>query len=152
MSQENIEVVGRYIEAVDRALQAYWREPRSAEERLNAGELGPEGVELASLVHPNVEWKTALTGVTYRGYVGMSKGFDQLVDAAQDYRVTLTQAEDLGGSRVLAVVEVSMRGKSSDIDVNAMIFSLVTLGDGLITRMDEYLERRDALKAAGLRE
>ena len=152
MSQENVELVRRYIEAVDRGLRAYWRDPRSAEESLNAGELGPEGVELASLVHPNVEWKTALTGVTYRGYVGLSRGFDQLVDAAQDYRVTLKQAEDLGEDRVLAVVEASMKGKSSDIDVNATIFSVVTVRDGLITRMDEFLERRDALDAAGLQE
>ena len=110
MSQENVEIVERYIEAVDRALLAYWREPRSAEELLNAGELAPEGIELASLVHPNVEWKTALTGATYRGYVGMSKGFDQLVEAAQDYRVTLREAEDLGQDQVLAVVGASMKG------------------------------------------
>jgi|RhiMetdeSRZDD1v2_1073273.scaffolds.fasta_scaffold2453459_2 ketosteroid isomerase-like protein len=152
MSHENVEIVRRYIEAVYRVLQAYWKDPRSAKERLNAGELAPEGVELASFVHPNVQWKTALTGVTYRGYVGISKGFDQLVEAAQDYRVVLKDAEDLAEHQVLAVVEVSMKGKSSDIDVDATIFSVVTVRDGLITRMDEYLERADAFEAAGLRE
>jgi ketosteroid isomerase-like protein len=31
-----------------------------------------------------------------------------------------------------------------------VIFALVTVRDGLITRMDEYLERAEALEAAGL--
>ena len=33
-------------------------------------------------LHPSAEWKTALTGVTYRGYRDMASGFDQLVEAA----------------------------------------------------------------------
>jgi hypothetical protein len=45
-----------------------------------------------------------------------------------------------------------MKGKASDIDVNATIFSIVTVEDGLIIRMDEYLERAEALEAVGLSE
>jgi ketosteroid isomerase-like protein len=45
-----------------------------------------------------------------------------------------------------------MRGRATDIDVKAGIFIVVTVRDGLITRMDEYLDRADALKAAGLSE
>ena len=45
-----------------------------------------------------------------------------------------------------------MRGRATDIDVNAGIYVVVTVRNGLITRMDEYLERADALEAAGLSE
>lgn len=42
-----------------------------------------------------------------------------------------------------------MKGKASEIDVDTTIFIAVTVHDGLITRMDEYLDRSDALEAAG---
>ena len=45
-----------------------------------------------------------------------------------------------------------MKGKASEIDVNAAIFVAVTVRDGLIIRMDEHLERTEALEAAGLKE
>ncbi len=53
---------------------------------------------------------------------------------------------------MIAAVEAAMRGKASDIDVKAMIFVVVTVRDGVITRMDEYVERADALEAVGLSE
>ena len=43
------------------------------------------------------------------------------------------------------------RLKASDIAVNATIFSIAAMEDGLIMRMNEYLERDEALEAAGLR-
>lgn len=49
---------------------------------------------------------------------------DRFLEAAQDYRVNVEEVTDLRGNGIR---------------------------DGLITRMDEYLERADALEAAGLR-
>ena len=82
MSQENVEIVGRYYDAVDRAFLAYWEYLRSAADGLRAGEISPEAVEMMGCLHPSAEWKTALTGITYRGYGDMASGFDELVDAA----------------------------------------------------------------------
>src|SRR5919204_6061078 len=76
MSEENVEVVRRYFEAVERAFQAYWKDPRGAEAAVKAGEVAPEGVEMARYLHPNCEWKTLMAGITYRGFVGMASGFD----------------------------------------------------------------------------
>ena len=152
MSQENVEVVRRYYEATERGFRAYWDDPRSAEEVFLAGEVGPEGAEMARWLHPNVEWKTLLTGVRYHGYVGLAQGFDELVDAASDYRIELKEVVDLGAEHVLATVESTMTGKASDIGVHVIVFTLVTVRDGLIVDMDEYLERDQALEAAGLSE
>jgi ketosteroid isomerase-like protein len=152
MSEENVVLVRSYYEAVQGVFGAYWESPGSAADTLETGEVPPVGVEMLRYLHPNVEWKTALTGVTYRGYNDLARGFDQVVDAAQNYGIEVQEVSDLGGNQVLAVVEAGMRGRATDIDVKAGIFIVVTVRDGLITRMDEYLDRADALKAAGLSE
>ena len=152
MSQENVELVRRFLEAVDRLYAAYWQGPWSLADSLRAGEVPPEIADAMRYWHPNIEWKSALIGITTRGYEGTVHGVDQFLDAAQDYRVNVLEVTDLGNSQVLAVLRPSMKGKASDIDVNATIFSIVTVEDGLIIRMDEYLERAEALEAVGLSE
>src|SRR5919204_203451 len=141
MSEENVEVVRRYFEAVERAFQAYWKDPRGAEAAVKAGEVAPEGVEMARYLHPNCEWKTLMAGITYRGFVGMASGFDQLVEAAQAYAIKLKEVNDLGGDNVLAVVEGAVKGKASDAEVNVMVFAVVSVDEGLITRIDEHGDR-----------
>ena len=152
MSQENVEIVRRYFEAVERVFAAYGQGSLSFADSLRAGEVPPEIADAMRDWHPNIEWKSALIGITARGYEGMARGADQLLDAAQDYRVNAPEVTDLSDSQVLAVLRLAMKGKASDIDVNATIFSIVTVEDGLIVRMDEYLERAEALEAVGLSE
>ena len=145
-----MEIVRRYYEATGRVFQAYWHQPRSAVDAVRAGELPRDAIEMAGMLHPNVEWKTALTGVTYRGFDEIAVGFDEMVSAAQDYRVEVREVTDLGDERVLAVLDVGMKGKASEIDADAVIFVAVTVCDGRISRLDEYLERDDAIEAATL--
>jgi ketosteroid isomerase-like protein len=152
MSQKNVELVRRFFEAVERVFAAYWQAPHSLADSLRAGEVRPELADVMRYLHPNVEWKSALIGITTRGYEGTLDGVDQFLDAAQDYRVNVLEVTDLGDSQVLAVVRLAMKGKASEIDVNATTFSIVTVEDGLIIRLDEYLERAEALEAAGLSE
>ena len=95
---------------------------------------------------------SALTGVKYRGFEEMTTGFDEMVGAAQNYRVEIQQITDLGGDQILVAAKVGIKGKASQIDVDAVLFVAVTVRDGLITRMDEYLDRSEALEAAGLQE
>ena len=45
-----------------------------------------------------------------------------------------------------------MKGTASGIDVRSTIFVVVTVRYGLITRMDEFVEREEALEAVGLSE
>ena len=150
--EEHKAIVRRFFEAVERVFPAYWQGPRSVADSLRAGEVPPEAVDVWRYLHPNIEWKSALIGITTRGYEGTAHGVDQFLDAAQDYRVNVLEVTDLRDSQVLAVMRLAMKGKASDIDVNATIFSIVTVEDGLIIRMDEYLERAEALKAVGFSE
>jgi len=43
-------------------------------------------------------------------------------------------------------------GIASGIDVTSTIFVVVTVDNGRITRLDEYMERAEALEAGGLSE
>jgi ketosteroid isomerase-like protein len=152
MSEENVGLVRRYFEATERAFAAYWDGPRSVADSLRAGKVEPEIADAMRYLHPNIEWKSALIGITTRGYEETARGVDQLLDAAQDYGLEVPELIDLGGDEVLAVVQLAMKGRTSDIDVNATIFAIVTVEHGLISRIDEYLERAEALEAAGLSE
>ncbi len=152
MSQENVEIVRRYVEVVQTAYDAYFQRPYSVADSLRSGEVEPEIADVVRYLHPNVEWKSAMIGVTSRGYEGTARGLDRLLEAAQEYRVNVQEVTDLGANQVLAVLELSMKGKASDIDINTTIYSIVTVEGGQIIRLDEYLERDEALEAAGLKE
>jgi ketosteroid isomerase-like protein len=152
MSQDNLEIVRRYFEAVERAFEAYWQVPRSVADSLRAGKIEPEIADAMRYFHPDIEWKSALIGITTRGYEDTVRGVDQMLEAAQDYRIKTQEVTDLGGNQVLAMLDLAMTGKDSGISVSQQIFNVVTVRDGQITRMDEYLERAEALEAAGLSE
>jgi hypothetical protein len=92
MSQENVEVVRRYYEAVQRAFRAYWEDPRSVADSLQAGDVPPVAVEMIRCLNPDAEWKTALTGITYRGYSELAGGFDQ---TARPPRLTASRSRPL---------------------------------------------------------
>jgi ketosteroid isomerase-like protein len=144
MSQSNVEVVQRFFEAVKRLLQT-WRPEGSLLDRMKAGEIPPEATEALGCMNPEVEWNPAFSGETYRGQPEMARGWDELLEAAENYSIELLEVTDLDEDRVLAVFGPSLEGRSSGIHVNAAMFAVVTLENGLITRLDEYTDRREAL-------
>ena len=149
MTQENVEIVRRSFEALERSVDAHWKNPRSLVDAMNAGDLPPELQEVFSYLDPDVEWTTAFAGMSFRGHLGCARGWDWLVEVAEDYRVTLLEVTDLGTDQVLAEVDRAIRGKGSEIEISAPMFSVVTLRGGLVARMEEYSSRAEALEASG---
>ena len=119
---------------------------------LEADDLWPEYREVLGYLDPEVEWKTAVLGQTYRGYLQMAKVWDDYLTWAQEYRVGLKEVVDLGDDRVYGVITVFAKAEAGGMPMNARLFDLYTLREGLIVRMEEYTERDQALEAAGLRE
>jgi ketosteroid isomerase-like protein len=152
MSQENVELVRRSLEASERAFAAYWADPRSLAAAVEADELWPEAEAAYSYLHPEVEWKLGFAGLTFRGRLEVARGWDDILDAVDDYRLTLCEVTDLGGDQVLATIDRSLKGKQTGVEMSGPIFSLYTLRDGLIVRMEQYSDRAEALEAVGLRE
>jgi ketosteroid isomerase-like protein len=148
MSPENVEVVRRFFNATDRSLTAYWKEPRSLAAAIEAGdELPPEAAEALGYVHPDVDWRMAFAGLAFQGHLDMARGMEQLVEALEDYRIDVLEVADLGGDHVLATVQRILKGRHSQVEVIAPVFSLVTVREGLIVRMEEYSNRDEALAA-----
>jgi ketosteroid isomerase-like protein len=151
MSQRNVEVVQRFFEAVERHLQT-WRPQGSLVEAVKTGDIPPGVKEALGYLSPGAEWNPVFSSETYRGGLEISKGWDELMEAAENYSLELLEATELDDDRVLAVFGPTLEGRSSGINVNAAVFAVVTLEGGLITRLHEYTDRRDALAAAGLSE
>jgi ketosteroid isomerase-like protein len=149
MSRENVEIVRHYFEASARFAEAYWKKPYSLA-AAQAGELTPEGEEMQSYVHPEIEWTPAFSTQTYRGYLGTAKAWDEFLEAAESYTLKVKELIDLGGDRVIAVVDGAIKGKGSGVEVSANLCTLLTLRDGLILRAHDYLDLQDALEAVGL--
>ena len=137
MSQENVEALQRYLQdridalddqALDRFMQA---------------------------CHPEVEFREDPKfpeGSVYRGrdalraYATRFSGeFDAFSWEAEDIL-------DAGDDQVLVLLRVRGRGKGSGAEFDIRAGWLFTLAEARIMRVDAYLDRREALEAAGLSE
>ena len=135
MSQENVEVVRRVTDVMD-----------------------AEGFEAALPVfleaaHPEVEWREdpAWPGAATH------RGIEQVRQVILDRMGTLDfeqQTEDLIGvdDKVIVLVRWVGRGKTSGAQGEISMAMLWTLREQAITRIEFFLDRAQALEAAGLRE
>jgi ketosteroid isomerase-like protein len=152
VSQENLDVVRRCFEALERAFDAYWREPHSIADAMRAGELPPEWQEGWDYIHPEVEWETVFLRETFRGHLEAARAWDDFLRWATDYRPHLEEVEDLGSDRVLGVIALAGQGKGSDARMDARFYDVFTIRDGMIARLKEYTSREEAMDAAGAGE
>ena len=100
MSQENVELVRRFMDVIERAFDAYWDSPRSIAAALEAHDLWPEWGEVYEYLDPQIEWQTVFLGRTHRGHLETAQAWDDFLTWAQDYRPSLEDVEDLGDDRL----------------------------------------------------
>jgi ketosteroid isomerase-like protein len=150
MSEQNVEIVRRFMDAMRRFFEAYWENPRSIAAAVEADDLWPEYREMLTYAHPEVEWKTVFLGETHRGYLGTAKVWDDYLKWAEDYRVDLQEVADLGNDRVYATLTLVGKAKAGGAPIDARMFDVFTLREGQIVRLEEYTDRGQALEAARL--
>jgi ketosteroid isomerase-like protein len=65
-----------------------------------------------------------------------------------------TTPEELidAGDQIVAVIHFRGRGRASGIEVDARSYSVYTVRNGKTVRMEEFIEREEALEAVRLRE
>jgi ketosteroid isomerase-like protein len=132
MSEENVEVVKRAVAAVNaRDIDRYL-----------AG--CTEDVELRT--------PAAAIGGVYEGPDGIRRFFADIEDTAPDFRLDLERVEAIGENRVLASVRRRASGRTTGIPTPGATTNLYDLVDGKIRRIRIFLDRQDALEAAGLAE
>jgi ketosteroid isomerase-like protein len=151
MSRENVEIVQRFFDTIERLLRVS-ETSRSLLDAMDAGDLPPAAKEALGYMTPEAAWNPVFSGETYEGHRGIARGWDELREAAENYNSELLETIDLENDRVLVVFAVSLEGRASGIQVDAKIFAVLRFQDRLIARIDEYIDRREALEAAGLPE
>jgi len=132
MSEENLEVVRRYLEA--------W----SSGERSSAWVRG--------LLHPDVEYlplRFATEGA-YRGIAGIEK-FNADTEEVLEKFESHIELLDLG-DRVLVWGIVHIRARGSGIETDIPTGNIVDLHDGKIVRWEDFGSKEKALEAVALRE
>jgi uncharacterized protein len=136
MSEENVEVMRRAIEAFNGALNR--RDPDAMD-----AYLAPTFEYVATGAVPG-------TGGVYRGLEGMREflGWLDEFSGARAEINELIDAED----QVLVGWTVRGRGKQSGVESGWHFWTLWTVRDGKIVRGEGFTDRADALEAAGLSE
>ena len=135
MSQENVELVRRAIEAFNR------RDLRA----------------LAEFMHDDFEFVSVLTavdaeGATYRGSEAWTTYFADMDQTWKDWHAEDPQIFDAGDDQVACLFRLVGTGRYSDAAVERAAGLAYYVRDGKLWRMRSYMDPADALKAVGLRE
>lgn len=132
MSEENLELVRR-------AIEAYGRE-------------GLDGV--LGYYDPEIEWTSTgdyIERATYRGHDGLRRYLGTMEEEFKDLRIEPVELID-AGEQVISSVRFTGRGKASDAPVEMTLISVGSVRDGLIYRVRNYPDMPAAFEAAGLRQ
>ena len=133
MSQENVELLRRGLEHVERTRQI-----------------------LPELAHPDFVWDTT----TFRGgvQIGTSVGVDETnqwlaewTEGFDNWSIEVLEVID-AGDQVVTVMNQRANAQHGGPEVEMRIAQVWTFRDGLIARMEMYAERAEAFRAAGLSE
>jgi ketosteroid isomerase-like protein len=144
MSQQDVELVRAYYEALDAWLEGYWADPGRP---LGEGE-GFRAVD--TMLTDDAEWDWLFGPETWQGREQLLGAVADWLETVTGWRVELEEVIDGTEGRVVAIIRVVARGKGSGAPILQPVFSVVTVRDGKITRIDDYTEREKGLAAAGL--
>jgi ketosteroid isomerase-like protein len=129
MSQENVEIVRRSLEAGDRE-------------------------SALTYARPDVEWVVAKEHPNPRTLHGRDEIVDYLdewEEMLEDIRFEVTDYRQTD-QRVVALGKVRGRGRGSGTPVEVPLVLVYAFENGRIARVEEYLDPNEALEAAGLSE
>jgi hypothetical protein len=101
--------------------------------------------------HPRDVWLAIDMDAVYRGHDGYRQVWQIVVDAFEDIRLEPEEILDLG-DWLLATVHSRGHGSGSGVPVGETLFQLFKLQRGLVVWQQDFIDRDEALEAAGLRE
>jgi ketosteroid isomerase-like protein len=134
MSEENVEVVRRIIDAINR---------RDVDAVVESG--------TEDFVMDLSNSRGLLSGV-HQGRDKAREAFETFLEPWDSLRWEPEELIELGDDRVLTVSRLQMRGRGSGVEVNASGASIWTIRAGKAAAITLYQSKAEALAAAGLRE
>ena len=134
MSQENVELALRTLDAFDRRdVDAF-----------------------VALLSPDVVWEEnpVLPGLrdVYYGPPEVREWMAAVLEVFENLQVEVVEITDLGDDRVFAETVLTARGKGSGVPVELRFWMVLWLAESKITRRQVSWTRDQALEAAGLSE
>lgn len=131
MSQGNVEVVRRWVEAYNnRAIES-----------------------LMALSTSDIEFRSRFAGMesggVFRGYPGMADYFKSIEDAYEHFDVLPDQYIDAGAA-VLVIAHADWRGRESGAAARTPVFPVVWLRAGEVFRVETFADEPAAREAVGL--
>lgn len=130
MSSDNVAIVRRYIEAFNR---------RDFDPLI--ADTDP-AVELS-------EWPEAPGAQTYRGPEGLRQAFEKWFESWEWMHLDIIELID-AGDHVLVGLDQRARGSGSGVEVEIKSHNVYSFRDGMVTRVQLFIDREPALAAAGL--
>ena len=88
---------------------------------------------------------------TYRGHEGVRRYFGSFGDAMEGVHFEGLEFTSVG-DKVLVDTKMHARGRATGIETEQRAFLIWTLRDGLVTGVETFAEREQALEAAELQE
>jgi ketosteroid isomerase-like protein len=134
MSEENVENLLQAVEAFNRK----------------------DADAFVALASPEVEWEDAMfwSGVarTYRGRDELREWFNEVEEAWESIHVEVEEITEAGDDRAFAELFLTGRGAGSGVETELRVWQVNWFVDGKTARRRVFLERAEALEAAGLSE
>ena len=137
MSQGNVDVVRRFIEALPRAQATGDWQPVLAE------------------VDPDVEiddLDISLDTERYRGQDSVREWIGDWMESWESWSLEDVQVRPVGGDRAIGLFLVRAKGKESGIELSRRDALIAKLRTGKIEEVTYYNDQQQALEAAGLSE
>ena len=103
-------------------------------------------------MHPDVEWHDTPDlpgGQVYHGREGVLSQWSDMREALDGFTVEVERFFD-AGDQVVVFVRSKGTGRASGIPVSREIAQVVTVRDGRVAKIVGYVDREEALEAAGL--
>jgi len=125
-----------------------------AAERIYAARLRGDVDALLAELHPDVEWRphlSSLGGGYVRGHAGVRDYLASLAEEWDDFRQERERLVD-AGDKVVALLNTYGRGRASGVELRARVAHVLSFKHGKCVESVTYLDRAEALSAAGLRQ
>ena len=134
MSQENVEVVRRFVEAL-----------------VSGRDWQPVLADLDDDVEID-DLDISLDTQRYRGHDGFRKWIADWSDSWASWRIQDVEVRPAGEDRLIALFVMFVKGQGSGIDLSRHDALVCTLRAGKIAKLVYYNDQQEALQAVGLKE